>query len=50
MISRLVIAGGESRYVFGVMMSFCLQFFYSLLVGRQDEHPACKKLSDGVLA
>jgi len=22
----------------------------TLLVGRQEEHPACKKLSDGVLA
>jgi len=34
-----------------VLETFLL--FYSapsvLLVGRQEEHPACKKLSDGVL-
>jgi len=35
---------------------FCLCFYsvsygtLTLLVGRQEEHPACKKLSDEVLA
>jgi len=36
------------------LMLKCLVFLISraltLLVGRQEEHPACKKLSSGVLA
>jgi len=32
-----------------VVVAFCLQCFY-LLVGWQEGHPACKKLSGGVLA
>ena len=35
-----------------VFSSFCISFAFSpfmLLVGHQEEHPACKKLSGGVL-
>ena len=36
-------------------LTYCLQCFYAfsaltLLVGRQEEHPACEKLNGGVLA
>jgi len=41
--------------VSGIFVSFLWQFFcafsaLTLLVGRQEGHPACKKLSGGVLA
>jgi len=38
---------------FYVSLLFCLKIAFSaltLLVGRQEGHPACKKLSGGVLA
>jgi len=38
---------------FSILFMSTLQFAYSamtLLVGRQEGHPACKKLSGGVLA
>ena len=38
--------------VFGLSVHFCISAFsaLTLLVGRQEEHPAGKKLSGGVLA
>jgi len=33
-----------------VSVMLCLQCFQTPLVGRQEGHPACKKLSDEVLA
>jgi len=32
------------------LQCLCLQCFETLLVGRQEGHPACRKLSGGVLA
>jgi len=47
----------SSRYQYGPflffvaeVMSNCAFSALMLLVGRQEEHPACKKLSGGVLA
>jgi len=39
-------------YLFSVMFVFSASAFsaLTLLVGRQEGHPACKKLSGGVLA
>ena len=37
------------RFVFHVTSSIAFSAL-TLLVGRQEGHPACKKLSDGVLA
>jgi len=34
----------------GFVYLFCAFSAYTLLVGRQEGHPACKKLSGGVLA
>jgi len=45
---------GAVNIVLGIGYTLCLQCFgfsaLMLLVGRQEEHPACKKLSGGVLA
>jgi len=43
---------GDLRYFHRLCVDcFCLQFSaLTLLVGHQEEHPACKKLSDEVLA
>ena len=43
------------RYTFSVRFVGHIHVFHAfsaltLLVGRQEEHPACKKLSGGVLA
>ena len=34
----------------GIVLALGLCSALTLLVGRQEEHPACKKLSSGVLA
>jgi len=47
-----------SFYVFNVSKKIFVRFYYdvfpfsalTLFVGRQEGHPACKKLSGGVLA
>jgi len=39
--------GCRLAFVFGVSSAFSA---LTLLVGRQEGHPACKKLSSGVLA
>jgi len=50
----LCLAGVGSRHLFIniIFFSFVMYAFsaLTLLVGRQEEHPACKKLSGGVLA
>ena len=37
-------------YYYYYYMVWCLQCFETLLVGRQEGHPACKKQCGGVLA
>jgi len=50
----LCLAGVGSHHLFIniIFFSFVMYAFsaLTLLVGRQEEHPACKKLSGGVLA
>jgi len=41
--------------ILGLLFLICIEFVFAfsaltLLVGRQEGHPACKKMSDGVLA
>jgi len=38
-----------SLYFSDISVIFCAFSAFTLLVGRQEEHPACKKLSDEVL-
>ena len=56
---RFTGARSETAYIFaanGVFFSLCRDLYtrafsaLTLLVGRQEGHPACKKLSGGVLA
>jgi len=37
-------------YFFQIYWQMCAYSALTLLVGRQEGHPACKKLSGGVLA
>jgi len=37
-------------YVKHVCIKHCLQCFHAVFLGQQEGHPACKKLSGGVLA
>jgi len=50
----LLLAEDSTDQKFCILMSIVLLCFafsaLTLLVGRQTEHPACKKLSDEVLA
>jgi len=57
-ISRIFLLNKKTIFLMSQVFSFCaffvLSFFafsaLTLLVGRQEGHPACKKLSGGVLA
>jgi len=40
--------GNKSQVAFSACVAYCSAL--TLLVGRQEGHPACKKLSGGVLA
>jgi len=56
-IRRAIVAGKRSLFLIGYYFSGPLFYYFSgafsaltLLVGRQEGHPACKKLSGEVLA
>jgi len=40
----------HNYYYFIIIIYYCAFSASTLLVGRQERHPACKKLSDEVLA
>jgi len=40
----------DARFAVTFSAAFCAFSALTLLVGRQEGHPACKKLSGGVLA
>jgi len=46
----LTLAGERAAMVLLTMSPDCAFSALTLLVGQQEEHPACKKLSGGVLA
>ena len=47
----LAVVNGSSNYAIHYRVQCVLSFSaLTLLVGRQEGHPACKKLSGGVLA
>ena len=48
-ISITVFMAGSNRFSVVVMVAVAFSAL-TLLVGRQEGHPACKKLSGGVLA
>jgi len=50
--SLLLLCDARHEYRYHNFSVYCLYSFsaLTLLVGQQEGHPACKKLSDGVLA